>query len=172
MRPISPRTAFALPALACALLLAYGFYLQYAKGLEPCPLCLVQRAFFFAVLAVCAIATLHGPRGGARVAYAIGTLLFAVGGAAIASRQVWLQHLPADKVPACGPGLFFMLENFPLAQTLKRLFSGSGECAVVDWTFLGLSIAEWSLACFVALALYAAWLLLRARRPAASTASA
>jgi len=128
--------------------------------------------FFFAVLAVCAIATLHGPRGGARVAYAIGTLLFAAGGAAIASRQVWLQHLPADKVPACGPGLFFMLENFPLAQTLKRLFSGSGECAVVDWTFLGLSIAEWSLACFVALALYAAWLLLRARRPAASTASA
>ena len=172
MRPFSSRTGFALPALACALLLAYGFYLQYAKGLEPCPLCLVQRGFFFAVLAVCAIAALHGPRGRTTVAYAIGTLLFAAGGAAVASRQVWLQHLPADKVPACGPDLFFMLENFPLAQALKRLFSGSGECAVVDWTFLGLSIAEWSLACFVALALYAAWLALRARRPAASTASA
>jgi len=172
MRPFSSRTGFALPALACALLLAYGFYLQYAKGLEPCPLCLVQRGFFFAVLAVCAIAALHGPRGRTTVAYAIGTLLFAAGGAAVASRQVWLQHLPADKVPACGPDLFFMLENFPLAQALKRLFSGSGECAVVDWTFLGLSIAEWSLACFVALALYAAWLALRTRRPAASTASA
>jgi len=172
MRPFSSRTGFALPALACALLLAYGFYLQYAKGLEPCPLCLVQRGFFFAVLAVCAIAALHGPRGRTMVGYAIGALLFAAGGAAVASRQVWLQHLPADKVPACGPDLFFMLENFPLAQALKRLFSGSGECAVVDWTFLGLSIAEWSLACFVALALYAAWLALRARRPAASTASA
>ena len=172
MRPFSPRTGFALPALACGLLLAYGFYLQYARGLEPCPLCLVQRGFFFAVLAVCVIAALHGPRGRTMVAYAVGMLLFAAGGAAVASRQVWLQHLPADKVPACGPDLFFMLENFPLGQALKRLFSGSGECAVVVWTFLGLSIAEWSLAWFVALALYAAWLALRARRPAASTASA
>jgi disulfide bond formation protein DsbB len=98
--------------------------------------------------------------------------LLAAGGAAIASRQVWLQHLPADQVPACGPDLFFMLENFPLAQTLKRLVSGTGECAKVDWTFLGLSIAEWSLACFVVLGLYAAWLALRPRRPAAATASA
>jgi disulfide bond formation protein DsbB len=172
MKPISPRTGFALPALACALLLSYGFYLQYARGLEPCPLCLVQRGFFFGVLAVCVIAALHGPRGRTLVAYAVGVLLFAAGGAAVASRQVWLQHLPADKVPACGPDLFFMLENFPLAQALKRLFSGSGECAVVDWTFLGLSIAEWSLAWFAGLALYALWLALRARRPAASTASA
>jgi len=172
MRPFSPRTGFALPALACAALLGYGFYLQYAKGLEPCPLCMVQRGFFFAVLAVCAVAALHGPRGRTVVAYAVGTVLFAAGGAAVASRQVWLQHLPADKVPACGPDLFFMLENFPLGQTLKRLFMGTGECAVVDWTFLGLSIAEWSLVCFVALALYAAWLAFGARRPASSTASA
>ena len=158
MRPFSPRIGFALPALACALLLAFGSYLEYVKRLEPCPLCLVQRGFFFAVLAVCAIAALHGPRGRSLVAYAAGVLLFTVGGAAVASRQVWLQHLPADKVPACGPDLFFMLENFPLAQTLKRLFTGTGECAVVDWTFLGLSIAEWSLAWFAALALYALWL--------------
>jgi len=172
MRPFSPRTGFALPALACGSLLAYGYYLQYVKGLDPCPLCLVQRGFFCAVLAICLVAALHGPRGRSAVAYAAGALLFAAGGAAVASRQVWLQHLPPDKVPACGPDLFFMLENFPLGQALKRLFTGTGECAAVDWTFLGLSIAEWSLACFVALALYAAWLALRARRPAASTASA
>jgi len=169
---LSRRLTFAVGALACALLLGFGYYLQYGKGLEPCPLCLVQRGFYFAVLAVCMVAALHGPRGRTLVAYAIGVLLFAAGGAAVASRQVWLQHLPADKVPACGPDLFFMLENFPLGQALKRLFSGTGECAVVDWTFLGLSIAEWSLACFVGLALYAAWLALRARRPAASSASA
>src|SRR5882672_5084715 len=174
MNPLraSPRAGFALAALACTLLLAYGYYLQYAKGLKPCPLCLVQRGFFYGVLAVSAIAALHGARGKASMAYGVGAFLFAAGGAAVASRQVWLQHLPADKVPACGPDLFFMLENFPLGQALKRLFTGTGECAAVDWTFLGLSIAEWSLACFAALGLYAAWLALRASRTAASTASA
>jgi disulfide bond formation protein DsbB len=87
-----------------------------------------------------------------------------VGGAAAASRQVWLQHLPADKVPQCGPDLFFMLENFPLSRTLTTLFSGTGECAVVDWTFLGLSIAEWSLLWFVALALYFFWIVVAKER--------
>ena len=77
--------------------------------------------------------------------------------AAVAGRQVWLQHLPPDKVPQCGPDLAFMLENFPLSRTLNTLFSGTGECAVVDWTFLGLSIAEWSLAWFVGLVLFAVW---------------
>lgn len=162
------RAAFALGALACALLLAFGYFLQFAKGLEPCPLCLLQRGFFYGVLLVFLIAAAHGPRGKGGIVYGVLGALVAAGGAAIASRQVWLQHLPADKVPACGPDLFFMLENFPLSQTLKRLVSGTGECAVVDWTFLGLSIAEWSLAWFVALALYAAWLAWRSKTAAAS----
>ena len=166
------RLRFALPVLACALLLAFGFYLQYGQGLEPCPLCLVQRGFFVAVAAVCAVAALHGPGRRASLLYGLVGALFALGGAAVAARQVWLQHLPPDKVPQCGPDLFFMMENFPLSRTLKTLFSGTGECAAVDWTFLRLSIAEWSLAWFVGLALYAAWLALRPRRPASSTASA
>jgi disulfide bond formation protein DsbB len=161
MRPLSPRAGFALPALACGSLLAYGYYLQTIKGLDPCPLCLVQRGFFFAVLAICLIAALHAPRGRSAVAYAAGALLFAAGGAAVASRQVWLQHLPADKVPQCGPDLFFMLENFPLGTTLQKLIQGTGECANVDWTFLGMSIAEWSLVWFALLALYALWLGIR-----------
>src|SRR5260370_3731228 len=82
--------------------------------------------------------------------------LFAAGGAATAARQVWLQHLPEDKIPQCGPDLFFMLENLPLSRTLQKLFQGSGECAAVDWKFLGLSIAGWSLLGFIALALGAA----------------
>jgi disulfide bond formation protein DsbB len=162
------RTAFALGASACGLLLAFGYFLQFVKGLEPCPLCLLQRGFFYGVLLVFLIAAVHGPRGKSGIVYGVLGALVAAGGAAIASRQVWLQHLPADKVPQCGPDLFFMLENFPLAQTLKKLVSGTGECAVVDWTFLGLSIAEWSLAWFVALALYAAWLAWRSSTPAAS----
>ena len=151
------RLRFALPALACVLLLAFGFYLQYVRGLEPCPLCLLQRGFFMAVAAVCAVAALHGPGRRASLVYGLLGAFFAVGGGAVAARQVWLQHLPPDKVPQCGPDLFFMMENFPLSRTLKTLISGTGECAAVDWTFLRLSIAEWSLACFAGLFLYSLW---------------
>jgi disulfide bond formation protein DsbB len=158
---LSHRTLFALGAATCAALLGYGFFLQYVKGLDPCPLCLVQRGFFMLVMLVLLAGALHGPRATGKRIYAGLAFLFAAGGAAVASRQVWLQHLPADKVPQCGPDLYFMLDNFPLSQTLQKLFTGTGECAVVDWTFLGLSIAEWSLAWFVALALYALWLALR-----------
>lgn len=151
------RTAFALGAAVCIGLLGFAYYLQYVQGLEPCPLCMVQRGFFYAVLALFVLATLHGPRGWGRWVYAVLITLFAAGGAATAARQVWLQHLPADKVPQCGPDLFFMLENLPLARTIEKLFYGSGECAAVDWKFLGLSIAGWSLVWFIVLGLYAWW---------------
>jgi disulfide bond formation protein DsbB len=134
----------------------------------------VQRAFYYLVGGVFAVASIHGPSGIGRIAYGGLAALFAAGGIATAGRQVWLQHLPADKVPACGPDLFFMLDNFPLTQTLTKLFAGSGECAVVDWTFLGLSIAEWSLAWFVLLLVYALWLAsrgMRSRPGAARTAA-
>jgi disulfide bond formation protein DsbB len=153
------RLGAALGALVCASLLGFGYYLQYVQGLDPCPLCLVQRGFFYAVLVVFAVAAIHPRR-----VYPALAALFALGGAAAAARQVWLQHLPPDKVPQCGPDLFFMIENFPLSRTLKTLVAGTGECAVVDWTFLGLSIAEWSLPWFGALFFYALWLALRGRR--------
>ena len=152
------RTKWALGAAACALLLGFGYFLQHVQGLEPCPLCLVQRGFFYAVMATLIAAALHSPGRRGSLVYGVLAALFAAGGLATASRQVWLQHLPADQVPQCGPDLMFMLENLPLAQTLKKLVAGSGECAKVDWTFLGLSIAEWSAIWFVALALYALWL--------------
>ncbi len=167
----NPRLAFALPVLACAALLGFGYYLQYGQDLQPCPLCLVQRGFYYAVAIVCLLAVLQGPRGRGQAVYAMLALLFAAGGAAVATRQVWLQHLPKDKVPQCGPDLYFMLENLPLATTLKKLVAGTGECAQVDWTFLGFSIAEWSLACFGAMVVYAAWLALR-RKPALLSAAA
>jgi len=163
-RHASTRVAFAAGALACALLLGFGYYLQYGRGLEPCPLCLVQRGFFYAVMAVFVLGALHAPRRGGTVMYGVLAFLFAFGGAAVAGRQVWLQHLPPDKVPQCGPDLFFMLENFPLAQALKKLFTGTGECAAVDWSFLGLSIAGWSLVWFAIFCVYAASLAIRAIR--------
>ena len=155
---LNARVAFAIGAVVCALLLAYGFFLQYVQGLEPCPLCLVQRGFFFAVLGVFVIAALHAPGRRGTMVYSGLAALFALGGAAAAGRQVWLQHLPADKVPQCGPDLYFMLENFPLSRVWKTLLSGTGECAAVDWTFLGLSIAGWSLVWFAVLVVYAIWM--------------
>jgi disulfide bond formation protein DsbB len=153
------RIASAAAAAACAALLGYAYYLQYVVGLNPCPLCLVQRGFFYAVMAAFALAALHPHR-----IYPGFAALFALGGIAAAGRQVWLQHLPPERVPACGPDLYFMLENFPLTRTLSTLIKGTGECAAVDWTFLGLSIAEWSLLWFIALLVLALWLVLKGRK--------
>src|SRR5688572_19330730 len=160
------RPFFLLGAATCAALLGFGYYLQYVQGLDPCPLCLVQRGFFYAVGGVLLIAALHG-RG--RAVYGGFAALFAAGGLAAAGRQVWLQHLPPERVPQCGPDLYFMLENFPLSHTLQTLVKGTGECAVVDWSFLGLSIAEWSLGWFAVLFAYAVWLAARARKGAAGS---
>jgi disulfide bond formation protein DsbB len=159
------RLLFAAPALACAGLLAFGYYLQYFDNQDPCPLCLVQRGFYYGVLVVFAIAALHSPARIGKFIYCAAATVFALGGLGVAARQVWLQHLPKDQVPACGPDLFFMMENFPISRTLQKLFLGSGQCAEVNWTFLGLSIAEWSLAWFAVLALYAVWLGLRRESP-------
>ena len=158
-----PRLLYALPALACAGLLGFGYILEYFYGQDPCPLCLVQRAFYYGVLVVFAIAALHSPKKTGHVGYCVAGAIFALGGLGVALRHVWLQHLPADQVPACGPDLFFMMENFPLGRLFEKLFMGSGQCAEVTWRFLGLSIAEWSLAWFAALTLYAAWLAARRR---------
>ena len=157
------RLRYAAPALACAMLLGFGYYLQYFDNQDPCPLCLVQRGFYYAVLATFLVAALHLPRAAGRKLYCAAAFLAALGGLGVAARQVWLQHLPPDQVPACGPDLFYMIENLPIGRTLEKLFVGSGQCAEVNWRFLGLSIAEWSLACFAALALYALWLGARRR---------
>lgn len=159
----SHRLLYALPALACAGLLGFGYFLEYFQGQDPCPLCLVQRGFYYGVLATFAIAALHGPGKAGNIAYCVAGLVLALGGGAVAARHVWLQHLPADRVPDCGPDLYFMLQNLPLGRTLEKLFAGSGQCAEVHWRLLGLSIAEWSLAWFAALALYALWLAFRRR---------
>ena len=167
MKITRPARAFwAAGAIVCGALLSWAYYLQHVQGIEPCPLCLVQRLFYYSAAAIFVLAALHRPaRTGAAVYGALAALL-AAGGIATASRQVWLQHLPEDKVPQCGPDLFFMLENLPLAQTLKKLVAGSGECAKVDWSFLGFSTAEWSLFWFCVLALYALWLAARPPRAA------
>jgi len=162
----SPRTANAAGLLACASLLLYALYAQHGLGLEPCPLCIFQRVAVFALGGAFALAALHaaGPVGRRIHALLIGVTGLA--GAAVAGRHVWLQNLPPEQVPACGPGLDFMLEAFPFFETLKIVLSGSGECANVDWQFLGLSMPAWVLIALVVLGVYGVWLnLAAARRP-------
>jgi disulfide bond formation protein DsbB len=120
----------------------------------------VQRGFYFALLSIFLGAALHGPRKTASAVYGLLGLVFALGGVATAGRQVWLQHLPPDQIPKCGPDLYFMLDNFPISKTITNLFRGSGECAEVTWRFVGLSIAEWSLVWFVIFAALSLWAIL------------
>lgn len=147
-----PRVGFLLGFLFCAALLALAVYFQFVGGLDPCPLCISQRIMVLAVGLVSLAAVLHNPGArGVRV-YAVAACLTALAGASISARHVWLQHLPADQVPACGPGLEYMFRYLPLSDTLRTLLTGTGECAKVDWTLLGLSMPAWVLVCFLVLA--------------------
>ena len=155
-----------LAVLACCLgLLGFGLYLQNVEHIEPCPLCVLQRIAFIAVGATALLAFLHNPRGVGRRLYGLLLILFSLAGAAVAGRNIWLQHLPPDKVPECGPGLDYMLDTFPLTKALPMIFHGSGECAKVEWTLFGLSIAEWALAWFVLFTLAGAAALVLRRQP-------
>ncbi len=139
-------------------LMSYALYTQYYQYLEPCPLCITQRLFYILIGVFALLALLH--QRGQKI-YAALAGLSALGGIATAGRQVWLQHLPPDKVPACGPSLEYMLETFPLSETFRAMVTGDGNCAEVVWTFMGFSMGEWSLACFVGFASVCCWQWLR-----------
>ncbi|MFI3189926.1 MAG: disulfide bond formation protein B [Methylococcales bacterium] len=146
------RIWFFLGFLGCMSLLAMGAYFQFVQGLNPCPLCISQRLAILATGIVFLIAALHNPQQTGTTRYAIAGAITALIGASISTRHVWLQHLPPDEVPECGPGLDYMLQNFPLFDTLKLMLSGTGDCAKVDWTLLGFSMPEWTLLAFLMLA--------------------
>lgn len=155
LNKLSNRWLYLAGALAVGGLFSAALYLQYVLREEPCPLCMLQRVIFIAVGMLFLIAAAHNAsRFGSRI-YATLIALFALGGVATASRHIWLQHLPKDQVPACGPGLDYMLQNFPLAEVWQELMHGSGECAEKGWTFLTLGLPEWSLIWYVLLGLWA-----------------
>jgi len=149
--------------LACAGMLAFAYYLQFSVGIQPCPLCIIQRLFLLAVGIAFLAAALHHPAGlvGAGI-YGGAVALLAAGGSVVAGRHVWLQHIPADQRPACGPALDYLLSTFGPIDGLRRILRGSGECGAVDWTLLSFSIPEWTLVAFLAFALWAVWLARRA----------
>lgn len=145
------RYANAAGFLACAGMMAFALYAQYGMLLEPCPLCTLQRIATIVLGLVFLLAFLHNPSGwGARI-YAALIFLAAAAGTAVAGRHVWIQSLPADQVPACGAPLEFLMETMPLLDVLLEVLTGSGECAEVSWSFLGLSMPSWVVICLAAL---------------------
>ena len=149
--PLSPRKAFFLGFVGTASLMGAAFYFQFQEGLEPCPLCISQRLGVILVGLIMLAGSLHAVKPSRVRIYAVLGLLASLMGAAISLRHLYIQHLPEDKVPACGPGLSYMLQYFPLGETLKAMLSGTGDCAHVDWTFLGFSMPFWVLLAFLGL---------------------
>jgi protein dithiol:quinone oxidoreductase len=149
----------------CAALLAYAYYAQAVLHLEPCPLCIFQRVGVFAVGIVFLIAAAHDPVGWGRRVYACLLAVAALATVGVAVRHLYIQSLPAGSVPACGASLDFMLKVFSLSEVLVKVLSGSGECAKVTWSFLGLAMPAWVLIAALVLGLYGLWINLRRQPP-------
>lgn len=147
----SYRVSFFVGFLICVSLLGFALYTEFYWGMFPCPLCVFQRVAFIVMALFFLLGALHAPRGGARWVYTSGVLIGSLFGIAVAGRHLWLQSLPADQVPSCGPGIGYLFDNFPFAAMLQKVFTGSGECAKVE-PILGLPMPAWTLLWFIALA--------------------
>jgi protein dithiol:quinone oxidoreductase len=153
--PLTSRWIYAFIVSCCCALLGYALYTQYFDGLHPCPLCITQRAFFVLTALVAFAALLIHPQQKGRYLSAGLMVLFTSLGGAVAYRQVWLQGLPADQAPACGPSLEYMFANLPFGEAFSTLMIGDGNCTEIVWTLFGLSMPNWSLFAFIGLGLCA-----------------
>jgi len=148
-------------AAFCASLIAVALYMQHAMGLNPCYLCVVQRVFVIATGLVLLVAALHDPGVvGQRVYSGLGALTAFLGGS-FSTRQLWLQSLPADQVPACGPPTEYLFDALPFADALGLLLRGDGNCAEIQWSLFGISIPGWTLMAFTGLFALCVWQALR-----------
>ena len=157
-----PRRVLALTAAVCVAMLAFGLYLQHVVGLEPCPMCIVQR-YALVLVAVVAALTAVGKSKGVLIGGSALTLIIAGFGAFVAARQSFLQWYPPE-IASCGRDFYGMIETFPLKRAIPMIFKGSGDCTKIDWTFLGASIANWSFICVMGIALVMLVLMARQAR--------
>ena len=157
MSPASPRSLFLFAFLACVAIMGGALYLEHVLGQQPCPLCIIQRVCVIVFGVVCLLAAVHAPGRG----YAGLAGLAALVGAGTAGRQVWLQNVPLDQLPACLPSFDYMLEALPFQEIFRLVLQGSADCAEVNWTLLGMSIPEWSLLAFAGMLLFAGYQWLR-----------
>ncbi|MEO6321541.1 MAG: disulfide bond formation protein B [Polaromonas sp.] len=158
----SPRRLLALISVGCVALLAFGLYLQHVVGLEPCPMCIVQRYALVLVAVVSGLTALTSSRN-LLIAGSSLLVLLSGFGAFVAARQSFLQWYPPE-IASCGRDFYGMIETFPLQRAIPMIFKGSGDCSKVDWTFLGGSIANWSFVCFTVIGLLALTLMARLMR--------
>ena len=144
--------------LFSVLLIIYALYAQYVLGLEPCPLCILQRVAVIALGLSFLLLALRPPqRKRSKFLASLLLVMISSAGVWVAARHVWIQNLPPDKVPGCGPGLDFMIANFPLSEVLEMVFSGSGECAEISWSFAYLSMPAWALIWLIVLGSFGVW---------------
>jgi len=147
-----------LPVLGSAGLLAFAYYQEYVNYLDPCPLCMLQRVIVAALgllFLLALVLPLWKPFWRRFIGFWL--VLFSLFGMGVAARHVWLQSLPPELVPDCGPGLGFMFDNYPLKDFITRVLSGSGECAEVSWRLFGLSMPAWMIVVFALYLLYSLW---------------
>jgi len=157
MDKITHRLVYGLCFLVCLGLFCIALYFQFVEGLEPCPLCVLQRIFVILLGLVMLMAFLHNPVHWGQKVYGILIGLVALGGASVSTRQVYLQLFPSEHITTCGAGLTYMISTLPLDETMRLVFQGSGECDRVQWSFLGLSMAGWLLLFFIGFAIIAFW---------------
>lgn len=160
----SNRVIMTLGCLFCIGLLSAAFYFQYIDGLEPCPLCMMQRIAVFFTGVFFLLGAIHNPKGwGSRV---YGFLITAAAGCGIgvAGRHVWIQHLPPDQIPECGASFDQLIQVLPLFDAIKKILKGDGECAKIDWQWLGLSMPEWTLLAFIGLTLVGLFIMFRPKK--------
>ena len=163
IRQLSARQIYLIIFLAVGGLIGYAAYSIKILGLEPCPLCITQQ-FFYSIVGITAfIAFNHNPVSIISRFYAAIISLASAAGIWVAGRQVWLQSLPEDEVPLCGPPLDYILEVFPFGDLLTALFMGDGNCAETSWQFLGLSMAGWSLIWFALFLVLSILVILKSR---------
>jgi protein dithiol:quinone oxidoreductase len=159
-----PRAVMAAVSVLCVGLLAFGLYLQHAVGLEPCPMCIVQRYTLVLVALVSGGGAWFCKGRKGQVVTATGLVVLAGFGAFVAARQTFLQWYPPE-IASCGRDFYGMIEAFPLQRVIPMVFRGSGDCSVIDWTFLGLTIANWSFLNFSLIAVLALAVLFGGRNP-------
>jgi disulfide bond formation protein DsbB len=149
--PFQRRQANLLGFLVCAALMGYALYAQFHLHLEPCLLCIFQRVAVIGMGVVFLAAALHDPKRWGGKVYGVLLLLLAVGGCAVAARHIYVQHLPEYLAPPCGPGFGYLFAHLPFGKFLVQAFTGSADCSIVTWRFLGFTMPEWLLLWFVIL---------------------
>ncbi len=160
----SPRIIYGIGFLTCLVLFLVSLYFEFVMQMQPCPLCILQRLSVIVVGLLMLMAAIHNPKGRGVYVYGIIILVAILLGASVSARQVWLQSFPHETVSSCGAGLYYMLSNLPLNETLKLVLHGSGECDIVHWSLWGLSMAGWLLLFFALFAVMTIYQMIRGGR--------